>query len=371
MGVPAKAPGVPGPQLGEGPGLFQASSGSRYDNAALSCRCCGGTDFSYVVRQVRSIYSSKAFDVVACKDCGHGITVPAPTPEELQSIYDRVYLYDVHYEIMSEKAYHARFLADDICRLKPAGAPIKVLEIGCMFGSLLRDLSKRGAIAKGIELSKEPVKYCQESGLDVSCESAEQFVARAPTRRFDAIVLSHVLEHLTDPGEIILRLKEILCDDGRLVICVPNYRCFHARWTGRYWGWWQVPVHVNHFCETSALRFFESLGLKVDSMRLHGGDSLTLLLTVMNALGAGGSGGGALTPLKRAVVRGLSWTLAATTGSVQTSLWHFVHSSNNRIAGEQTGSRPYRPQNEHHVLIESYRGDNDSDPRELTTPCIS
>lgn len=309
MNVPTKAPGVSGPQLGDGPGLSQAGSGFLDDTGTLSCPCCRGTDFSYLVRQVRSIYSSKPFDIVACKECGHGITVPVPTLEELQSIYDRVYLYDVHYEVMSEKAYHARFLADDICRLKPVGTPIRVLEIGCMFGSLLRELSKRGVIAKGIELSEEPVKYCQESGLDVACESAEQFVARAPDERFDAIVLSHVLEHLTAPREIILRLKEILCDDGRLVICVPNYRGAHARWTGRYWGWWQVPVHVNHFCETSALRFFESLGLKADSMRLRGGDSLTLLLTVMNTLGVRSSTGGALTPLKRAAVRCLSWTL--------------------------------------------------------------
>ena len=132
----------------------------------------------------------------------------------------------------------------------------------------------------------------------------DQFVGRASNQRFEVIVLSQVLEHLVDPRGIIRQLAELLTEGGHLVVCVPNYQCWHACLAGRNWGWWQVPVHVSRFCEDSARRLFESLGFEAITTKLHGGDSLTILLTLMNALGANKlDGPGALTNSKRAVVK--------------------------------------------------------------------
>jgi SAM-dependent methyltransferase len=274
---------------------------------SLSCPCCGGGKFSPIVRQLCSVYSSAPYDVAGCHECGHGMTVPVPSPDDLRSVYEHVYFYDVHREIRSEKVYRARLFAEEICRMRPANGPFRVLEIGCMYGALLMELNRRGAIATGIELSEEPARHCRGIGLDVSTESVEQFVARAPDDRFDVVVLSHVLEHLVEPRETISRLLGLLSDGGHIVICVPNFRCLHAKLAGRYWGWWQVPVHVNHFCDSSARRLFGSLGLEVKSTRLRGGDSLTLLLTAMNALGAIHSDRArSMTPFKRFIIGILS-----------------------------------------------------------------
>jgi SAM-dependent methyltransferase len=233
--------------------------------------------------------------------------MPVPSPEDLKAIYDQSYYYDAHHLIMSEKVYRAQALSEDIWKLRPADGPFRILEIGCMHGVLLRELMSRGACVKGIELSEEPARHCREIGLDVSAESVEQFVARASDQRFDAVILSHVLEHLLDPREMIARLLGLLSAGGHLVVCVPNFRCLHAKAAGRNWGWWQVPVHVNHFCEGSARRFFRSLGLEVRSATVRGGDSLTLLLTAMNALGANRPARpGSLTPLKRFTIGMLS-----------------------------------------------------------------
>ena len=291
----------------DGNGPFLAGSEPPEGTPPLVCPCCDGGEFTPIVRQVRSVYAAKPYDIVRCRGCGHGVTVPLSRPEELQAIYDRVYFYDAHYAVMGEKAYHARFLADDIARLRPSMGTFRVLEVGCMFGTLLRELADRGIAAQGIELSEEPVRYCRDRNLEVSCESVEQFVGRVPNERFQVVVLSHVLEHLVDPRGIIRQLAGLLTEGGHLVVCVPNYQCWHARLAGRNWGWWQVPVHVNHFCESSARRFFESLGFEDIRTRLRGGDSLTILLTVMNALGANKVGGpGALSATKWVAVKGLS-----------------------------------------------------------------
>ena len=47
----------------------------------------------------------------------------------------------------------------------------------------------------------------------------EQFEA---TPRFDSIFLSHVLEHLIDPVQVLARAREWLAPGGRMLIAVPN-----------------------------------------------------------------------------------------------------------------------------------------------------
>jgi SAM-dependent methyltransferase len=290
-----------------GTNTFSRHGGPREGDTRLICPCCGGSVFQSYVRDIRSIYSAKPYDVFQCQQCRHGMSVPVPSEAELKAIYDRIYSYDVHRAVMGEKAYRGRLLAGQIARLRPAHGDFRVLEIGCMFGVLLNELAARGITAQGIELSAEPVRHCQSEGLNVSCESVEQFVARAHSERFEVIVLSHVLEHIRDPRAIIQQLAGLLTHGGHLVVSVPNHRCSLAKLAGRNWGWWQVPVHLNHFCEESARRFFESLGFDAVSTNLRGGDSLTILLTMMNALGANkGEGVGTLTPTKRAVVTVLS-----------------------------------------------------------------
>ena len=145
----------------------------------LICPCCEGSDFRPYVRDIRSIYSAKPYEVVQCQHCRHGMTVPVPSEAELQAIYDRIYSYDVHRAVRGEKAYRGRLLADQITQLQPARRNFSVLEIGCMFGVLLKELVARGISAQGIELSSEPVRHCQDAGLNLSCETVEQFVERA------------------------------------------------------------------------------------------------------------------------------------------------------------------------------------------------
>jgi 2-polyprenyl-3-methyl-5-hydroxy-6-metoxy-1,4-benzoquinol methylase len=50
-----------------------------------------------------------------------------------------------------------------------------------------------------------------------------------PTRRFDAIVLSHVLEHVADPVDILRRARSWCSDSGFLFGAVPNARSLHRQ----------------------------------------------------------------------------------------------------------------------------------------------
>ena len=48
-----------------------------------------------------------------------------------------------------------------------------------------------------------------------------------PGKKFDTIIMSHVLEHIFDPVALLKWIKGWLADDGVFIVGVPNARSFH------------------------------------------------------------------------------------------------------------------------------------------------
>jgi 2-polyprenyl-3-methyl-5-hydroxy-6-metoxy-1,4-benzoquinol methylase len=60
----------------------------------------------------------------------------------------------------------------------------------------------------------------------VVCSLFEEFT---PERTFDAVVLGHVLEHVTDPIALLAKARAWLSPDGRMYCAVPNARSLHRQ----------------------------------------------------------------------------------------------------------------------------------------------
>lgn len=50
-----------------------------------------------------------------------------------------------------------------------------------------------------------------------------------PERKFDNIILGHVLEHVENPVLLLKRMKKWLNDDGRILCAVPNSQSIHRQ----------------------------------------------------------------------------------------------------------------------------------------------
>lgn len=57
----------------------------------------------------------------------------------------------------------------------------------------------------------------------------ESLPAELATRKFDALLLSHVLEHLRQPALVLARLAELLNPGGEVLIAVPNVLSWRQR----------------------------------------------------------------------------------------------------------------------------------------------
>jgi SAM-dependent methyltransferase len=107
-------------------------------------------------------------------------------------------------------------------RILSGGAPQGLLlEIGCGSGSFLNLAHRHEWAVRGIDVSEYAAERVrQRHGLDVSAGTLEE--ARFPDNQFDAVHMSHVLEHLPDPRATLIEIRRVMKPGGRLGIEVPN-----------------------------------------------------------------------------------------------------------------------------------------------------
>jgi SAM-dependent methyltransferase len=98
------------------------------------------------------------------------------------------------------------------------------------------------------------------------------FVGRAldadyPPESFDAVVGSHVVEHLHDPLELLRRARGWLRAGGELRLWAPNIASLESRVFGAHWSALDVPRHLHHFTPTTLGAVLAEAGFEVSASR--------------------------------------------------------------------------------------------------------
>lgn len=103
--------------------------------------------------------------------------------------------------------------------------PLKILDAGCAGGLISLDLAKLGHQVTGVDLSPDLIEQARiksdELKLNiqwVNC-ALESF---EPNEKYDMVICSEVLEHVTDPLQITKRLISHLNPDGTIIISTIN-----------------------------------------------------------------------------------------------------------------------------------------------------
>jgi SAM-dependent methyltransferase len=155
------------------------------------------------------------------------MTRPASSsPNVLDTIARRYHgkdtLRDKHIEDMCQRHTFDWVLA------QIAGAK-QVLELGYGEGLFTAILAKQVSRLTVIEGSALLVKKAKKKyGRRVRVVHS-MFEAFEPTVKFDAIVATHVLEHVDDPVGLLRRMRRWLTPRGKLVVIVPNSESIHRR----------------------------------------------------------------------------------------------------------------------------------------------
>ncbi len=120
--------------------------------------------------------------------------------------------------------------------------PGRLLDVGCGNGDLLRAAQERGWEAEGLDFDPVAVEVGRARGLQV--KSGTLASQHYETDAFDAIVMSHVIEHVADPIALLEECHRILKPGGRLLLATPNVDSqFHRRF-GKHWFHLDPPRHL-------------------------------------------------------------------------------------------------------------------------------
>ncbi len=115
-----------------------------------------------------------------------------------------------------------------------------ILDIGCSQGICPLLLGQSGAEVTGIDIDPEAIRYAANRLLEEPVEvqarvrylCADFLSMDLPEDRYDAILMTEILEHLEEPQRFLDRAFSLLKDGGRLVVTVPfgiNAHADHKR----------------------------------------------------------------------------------------------------------------------------------------------
>jgi 2-polyprenyl-3-methyl-5-hydroxy-6-metoxy-1,4-benzoquinol methylase len=202
--------------------------------------------------------------VVACEECGLGRFHPMLDAEAIRAFYPDEYYGEPGEKFQPAVERVVRWVGTrHIAFLSRGLAPgARVLDVGCGRGVILGALADRGLEVHGVERSAEAAR-----GADPRAE-----IRIAPTLRdagypdayFDQVIIWHVLEHLEDPVATLAEAHRLLAPGGRLIVAVPNFGSWQARWSGPAWFHLDLPRHLYHFPLEALCRLLVQQGFEVD-----------------------------------------------------------------------------------------------------------
>ena len=133
-----------------------------------------------------------------------------------------------------------------------------ILDLGCGNGEFLSNAHEAGWDVTGLDPDPQAVAAAEQRGLNVSVGSIESL--NNISHRFDAITLSHVLEHVHEPRQLIQDIHRLLKPGGSAYIDTPNMGSKGARYWGRNWRGLEAPRHLVLFSLAGLVELLQASG---------------------------------------------------------------------------------------------------------------
>lgn len=122
------------------------------------------------------------------------------------------------YSLFNPTPYEAHQLIFDKI---PSGSA--VLDIGCATGYFAQELKKKSCKTWGVDIDAEALNFAKKYCNDVF-QADLNSLKTLPFKKnsFDVILLMDVIEHLTNPNQLLSGIKQYLKPSGKLILSTPN-----------------------------------------------------------------------------------------------------------------------------------------------------
>ncbi|HYJ83775.1 MAG TPA: class I SAM-dependent methyltransferase [Allosphingosinicella sp.] len=170
-------------------------------------------------------------------------------------------------------SYFSGLRADILAEL-PQDPAARILEIGCGAGATGEAAlgSGRAGFYRGVEFDPDSAGRARAVLSDVVCANVETIDPALIADRYDALILSEVLEHLIDPWGVMKALAPLVKPGGRVFASSPNishHKVIRSLLAGRFDYEAEGVMdrtHVRWFTPASYRDMFEQAGFTTLSL---------------------------------------------------------------------------------------------------------
>jgi 2-polyprenyl-3-methyl-5-hydroxy-6-metoxy-1,4-benzoquinol methylase len=247
----------------------------------------------------RLYHAPGEWTLARCTDsrCGLLWLDPMPVTEDLHVAYETYYTHGASamtaeqghmpsllrapFRTMRDFALNLGRISQDLRTLLHLGLedvpPGRVLELGAGDGRRVERLVALGWLAEGQDVDPNAgVFRLRASGVKVH-EGPVEALDLQPAS-YDAIVMSHVIEHLPAPLQTLRRCLQLLKPGGRLVAVTPNTRSLCARRYGSHWMSLEPPRHLHLFNSDNLRDLARQAGFATADVRTTGANGAGVAL---------------------------------------------------------------------------------------------
>jgi 2-polyprenyl-3-methyl-5-hydroxy-6-metoxy-1,4-benzoquinol methylase len=163
----------------------------------------------------------------------------------------------------------------EVLRWIPDGCR-RTLDLGCGSGANAAALKKRGMEVDGITLSEDEASIARAHCDMVFVHNLEDGLPENLTAKYDAVLASHVLEHICYPEKLLQAIASQLKPNGTLVVALPNLLNWKYRFKMLFGIFEYADIgimdytHFRWYTLKSARRLLETHGFKVNKAHAHG-----------------------------------------------------------------------------------------------------
>ncbi|HAZ13450.1 MAG: hypothetical protein A2X86_13050 [Bdellovibrionales bacterium GWA2_49_15] len=215
----------------------------------IYCPLCANTEMSfYFTSQYnRQGYKNYAYSLYKCDKCFLITIFPPPSNKIYPPSRDEENQYSAAHDFPWNK-----ILLNTIKKYKTSG---EFIDIGCNAGYLVQAAQTEGFSSMGVEIDEVAAKEALALKHNVL---QGDFLSMNFSKKFDVIVMNHVLEHIPDFSKVPEKLHEMLADDGVIFIHVPHYYGLISTIMKNKWSTLAPFTHVWLFSATSMQKLFKN-----------------------------------------------------------------------------------------------------------------
>ncbi len=231
------------------------------------CNICNTKKYLRILwRGVTTWEHPGKFNFVRCTNCGLVFQSPrAPFKEAVQYYPSQAYWgrdvtkFENTKKLKEERERAYSFLYKGIFKRKKTGS---VLDIGSGLGLFLSKFKEKKWSVIGTDISSDVAKYSQKL-FGVKVVIGDVIKMKFENKSFDLITLNGVFEHIYDPASTLKKCRQILKENGLLVMAIPNIESLGYKIHQKNWYHLQPGRHIYHFSPKTIVMLLKKEGFRV------------------------------------------------------------------------------------------------------------